>query len=827
MLGVDFIGAGFKRAATKFSGNRLAYYLPYNFFIGEPDEGIVLLKPGALMRCYSFTCPDLGSESAEYINGISGYFNEAIRQLGDNWSIHFECRRELSTDYPGSKWSNELGFLIDSRRKDIFKNYLPHFLNYFFITLTYAVSSDLVTKGATLLYKKEDGEVDTEYYGMRHIEQEMDHFRSMCDAFTSYVQSRVPLTPLDNGMCATYIKSCLSTRWRTQKAPGYPQFFDAFITDEDLDTSTTLKLGDRYIPIIAIRDFPSETYPAILHAISMAGMEFRWTTRWIAMDKQAASKLITKYQKRFNNARRSWGQAFVEAFGNVSTDRIDAAAVAFEAETKEAKVMLSRGGASFGYYTSCVEVWDSDYDAAINKAKEVIKIINSCGFSAKLETSNSLQAWLGMLPGNNYADVHRTLVSSINAAHVIPISSAWTGDFSNSWTDEHVGCSAPLLTASSDGSPFFLNLNVNDVFHTFIFGPSGAGKSTFLCLLESQFQKYRDAEIIILDKDKTARGVCMAAGGSYVEPGADDVAFQPLREIDTEEELTWAQEFIELCLEQQHMTLTPGQKESIRRALLQMRDTKLPDVRDISTFQQYVQDSDVRDGIQPYTLDGQYGRIFDSRRTNIANSSFTMIEMGVLMNMGEACVIPALMFLFRFIEKKFAKENDSAGHMSLLVLDEAWVFLDNPYFQVRIDTWLRTLRKKRVAVVFATQDVPSVAKSKIAATIVSQCQTRIFLADPNAASEMLSVAYRQFGLEDSEILNLSGARMKRDYFYKSPNGARMFQLDLDKYQLALIAPPSRLLDALESEYGRNSGVQLAGEMLVRQGIDPLYLRRYK
>ncbi|MBC6713594.1 hypothetical protein [Treponema sp. Marseille-Q3903] len=36
------------------------------------------------------------------------------------------------------------------------------------------------------------------------------------------------------------------------------------------------------------------------------------------------------------------------------------------------------------------------------------------------------------------------------------------------------------------GTPFFMNLNVRDVGHTFVFGPTGAGMSTLLALLMAQ-----------------------------------------------------------------------------------------------------------------------------------------------------------------------------------------------------------------------------------------------------------------------------------------------------------------------------------------------------
>lgn len=826
MLGVNFIGAKFK-LSQKHKMNKLCYYLPYNFLIGQKDEGIVYLKPGALMRSYSFTCPDLGSSSPESIAAISNYFNSAIKRLGNGWAVHFEARRQLTTQYPGTKWNNTLGFLIDSRRKDLFQNKNLHYKNYYFLTLTYQVKSDLTSKGSTLLYKADNTE-GQDYYNKQNVSKELQLFRDRSEEIISFIKSRINITPLDNDEVVSYIASCLGTKWKNRIAPTTPVFFDSFITEEDIETGTCMKVGNSYCPIVAIRDFPAETYPAVFDLLNKADVDYRWTTRWIGMDKVASSKLIEKYQKRFNNSRKSWGQAFVEAAGNVSTDRVDPAAIAFEEDTNEAKVNLSKDLVSFGYYTSCIEVWDENYDVAMEKASYVAGLINSCGFGAKIETSNSFQAWLGMLPGNNYSDVHKTLMSSGNVSHVIPLSSLWTGDMFNRWTSEHFGCDAPLLVGTSYRSPFFLNMNVGDIFHSFIFGPSGAGKSTFLCLLESQWLKYKDAQVIVLDKDKTARGVCIASGGSYVEPGADAFAFQPLKELDTEQDLTWACEFIELCLSEQKVVCNAEKSEAIRAALIQLRDTKAPQRRDITSFQQYVQDEEIKIGIEPYTLDGQYGAIFDAHDTKLEMSNFIMIEMGILMRMGSACITPALMYLFKFIEARFAKENDDKGHPTLLVMDEAWVFLDNPYFAKRIDDWLRTLRKKHVAVVFATQDVPSVAKSSISTTILSQCQTRFYLADPNAASDMLSRYYRTFGLSDAEIASLSQGRMKCDYFYKSPNGARMFQLELDDFQLALLSPPKYVLDRMEAVYGRNSGKELAPEILKTQGFNPdRYLKNYK
>ena len=826
MLGVNFPGHKFK-LNLKQNQNLLCYYLPYNFFIGRKDEGIIYLKPGALMRSYSFTCPDLGSSSAEEIAAISNRMNELIRRQGSEWAVHFEVLRKRSKKYPDSEFHTQLGHIINERRKDLFKNEKYHYENFFFMTFTYNVKSDILSKGSSFLYKKDNS--STEYYNKQNVYKELQFFRDQTNEFISFISSNIFITPLNNDEVVTYIKSCLTTEWIKSFSPSTPTFFDSFITSEDLRTGECLKIGNKYCPIIALRDFPTETYPAMFDILNRTGIEYRWSTRWIGIDKQIANKLIEKYQKRFNNSRQSWGQAFAAATTGVTSDRYDASAVAFEEETNEAKVILAKDMISFGYYTSCIEVWDEDYNVAIDKADYIRKLINSTGFGAKLEKLNSFQAWLGMLPGNNYANVRKSLLTSGNCSHLVPLSSLWSGDFYNKTTYEMFGNTAPLFVGGSYNSPFYFNMNVGQLFHTAIFGPSRAGKSTWLCLLESQWFKMRkDAQVIVLDKGKTARGVCMASGGTFVEPGLDKVSFQPLKNIDTEQELLVAAEFIKCCLEEQHVKIDARISEDITTTLKLMSDTKEYNQRTMTTFQQYAQEKDVKLGIHPYTLAGQYGMIFDAQDTNFDFSRFTMFEMGTLMNLGEQCVIPALMHIFSLIEKKFAKMNDSNGHPTLLVIDEAWVFLQNKYCANKLDDWFRTLAKQRVALVIATQDAPSVVKSSIISTILANCQTKIFLPDPTATSVVASPAYQTLGLSESEIWTLSQSTMKQDYFYKSVEGARMFQLELDKFQLALLCPPSTVLDNLEKKYGRNSGKELAIEILEMQGFDArAYLKNYK
>jgi type IV secretion system protein VirB4 len=377
--------------------NRLSSFCPWAFFVGKYPEGIVLLKGGALMRTYSFVCPDLGSASAESINAVSFFFNEAVKRLGNGWCAQFEAQRGITREYPGSKWNNIAGYLIDKRRQELFTGEEVHFVNRYYLTLTHQLRSDIYAKTNSLLYKKHESNSEQEgYFNLEVCRKEIQEFRDETDACVSHLVGRIYISPLNNDECASYIHTSVSGNFHPLKTPRRPMLFDHFITDDNLDIGTTLKLGDAYIPIVAIRDFPMETYPAMLSALNGSHIEYRWSIRWIARGKQEASKDIEKYQKRFYGSRKSWGTALAESVENFESSREDPAALAFEKDTNAAKVELATDQYSFGYYTANIMVWDTNYQVAVEKARYIAGLVNSCGFNAKVETANAFNAFLSM-----------------------------------------------------------------------------------------------------------------------------------------------------------------------------------------------------------------------------------------------------------------------------------------------------------------------------------------------------------------------------------------------------------------------------------------------
>src|SRR5690606_35832022 len=178
-----------------------------------------------------------------------------------------------------------------------------------------------------------------------------------------------------------------------------------------------------------------------------------------------------------------------------------------------------------------------------------------------------------------------------------------------------------------------------------------------------------------------------------------------------------------------------------------------------------------------------------------------------------SAVAPVLSALFHALEQSFD------GRPTLLVLDEAWLFLGETAFAARIREWLKTLRKKRVCVVFATQSLDDVAASSISASLIESCPTQVFLPNPRALEPSSSALYRGFGLNRRQLELIAFATPKRAYYWRQPRGRRLFDLRLTGVALALCGastPEDQTL--IDTVLERSGDAGFAREFLKAKGV---------
>jgi len=456
---------------------------------------------------------------------------------------------------------------------------------------------------------------------------------------------------------------------------------------------------------------------------------------------------------------------------------------------------------SFGYFTATITVSDRDPVRAEEKRGIAERIVHSLGFTCMREGVNAVEAWLSSLPGHLYANVRQPLVHSLNLAHLVPLSSVWAGPRRN----EHLR-GAPLLYAETSGStPFRLSTHVGDVGHMMIAGPTGAGKSVLLGLIAMQFRRYPDAQIYIFDKGYSARAAVLAMGGRHhpLGSGGSALAFQPLRAINDPAERSWAADWIASLLAHEKVMITPEVKDALWSGLGNLATAPASE-RTLTGLSLLLQSNALKTALLAYTLEGPHGRLLDAAEDGLALSDVECFETEALM--GQASIVePLLTYLFHRLDARFD------GRPTLLILDEAWVFLDNPLFAARIREWLKVLRKRNVSVIFATQSLADIASSSIAPAIIESCPQRILLPNDRAIEPQGEAAYSAFGLNEAQIEIVARAMPKRHYYLQSSRGNRLFELGLGPIALALCGasdPASQArIDAVLADHGDTNFAQ--------------------
>ena len=336
----------------------------------------------------------------------------------------------------------------------------------------------------------------------------------------------------------------------------------------------------------------------------------------------------------------------------------------------------------------------------------------------------------------------------MNLTHLLPVSAVWAGPEKN----RHLDGPTLLHAVTAGSTPFRLSFHVGDVGHAMVVGPTGAGKSVLLAVVETQFLRYGDAQVYIFDKGGAARAITAGVGGDFYSLGEDagGLSFQPLAMVDDELERSWATEWILDLLRRENIDITPTIKKEVWVGLTSLA-TAPKDQRTISGLMALLQNNIFRQALHTYSIDGPHGHLLDATGDSLNYGRWQCFEMEHLMNTPSA--VPAVLsYLFHRLEKRFD------GKPSMLVLDEAWIFFDNPIFADQIREWLKVLRKANVSVIFATQSLSDIVNSPIANSLIDSCPTRIFLPNDKALDESTAEIYKRFGLNDRQIRILALAQ---------------------------------------------------------------------
>lgn len=770
----------------------LADLLPWAALVAP---GVVLNKDGALQRTAGFRGPDLDSATPAELVSVSARLNGALRRLGSGWAVFVEAQRDPAQAYPDSDFPDPLAGLVDAERRADFLAAGAHFESDYFLTLTWLPPAERASRIEGLLYEgRRDHGVDWRAALAGFVDQ-TDRLLALLDGFMPQAAW------LSDAQTLTYLHACVSTHRHAVRVPETPIYLDALLADEPLIGGLAPRLGAAHLRVLTISGFPTATWPGLLDELNRLAFAYRWSTRAVCLDKTDALAVLGKIRRQWFAKRKSVAALIKEVMTNEPANLLDGDAANKAIEADAALQDLGGDGVAFAYVTATVVVWDEDPALAEEKLRLVEKVVQGRDFTCIRETLNAVEAWLGSVPGNAYANVRQPPISTLNLAHMIPLSAIWAGPARN----DHLG-GAPLLLARTEGStPFRLCLHVGDVGHTLVVGPTGAGKSVLLALMALQFRRYDRAQIFAFDFGGSIRAATLAMGGDHHDLGAalapdEDgaVRLQPLERVDDPAERAWASAWLEAIFAREGVALDPAAKALVWSALGSLASSPAAE-RTLTGLVALLQSASLKQALRPYCLGGPFGRLLDGEFEHLGVADVQAFETEGLL--GSTAAPAVLAYLFHRIEGRLD------GRSSLIIIDEGWLALDDPAFGAQLREWLKTLRKKNASVVFATQSLSDIEASPLAAAIIESCPTRILLPNPRALEPQIAAIYRRFGLNDRQIEILSRATPKRDYYCQSRRGNRLFELGLSEVALALCAASSKTdqaaIETILAEHGRD------------------------
>jgi type IV secretion system protein VirB4 len=378
-------------AEYRRKGAVLADYLPWACIVAP---GIVLNKDGSLQRTIAYRGPDLDSATPAELVAITARLNLILKRFGEGWALFFEADRVPAQGYPGERFADAASWLVDRERCAAFSARGSYHESRYYLTLLYLPPAEHERRAEQLLIER-DSEIAPAPDGMAQLEWFATETRRIIDQLAALFPE---IRPLGDADTLTYLHGTISDKRHFVDAPAAPTHLDALLSDTPFLGGLEPKLGEKHLRVVTVTGFPNMTAPGLLDALNDLGFAYRWTTRWIALDKLQAGKQLRTLRRQWFAKRKSMLAVLREVMFNRETALVDADAENKAADADAALQELGADDVAFGYLTMTIVVADDDGARVNEHLLAVERVLNGHGLVTIRESLNAVEAWLGSLP---------------------------------------------------------------------------------------------------------------------------------------------------------------------------------------------------------------------------------------------------------------------------------------------------------------------------------------------------------------------------------------------------------------------------------------------
>ena len=469
--------------------------------------------------------------------------------------------------------------------------------------------------------------------------------------------------------------------------------------------------------IVTLKDYPGATFAGILDGLDLA-TDMVVTNSFTPGDKIEALQKIQRVARQMAAA--------------------EDAARSLQVQLEEAADDQASGRVAFGNHHCTIAVYADSEHELDDALGNITRAVTGIGGSIIRENFAARAAFFAQQPGNYSYRTRASMISSQNFAELGALHGAARGRAKalSPWGE------AITILPTGNGEPYRFNFHLagregeRTVGHSLVLGQTGSGKTLGTAFLLAQARRL-NPRIIVFDKDQGFEMPIRALGGDYtpVKMG-ENTGFNPFEAESDERGAAWLTDWLVAMLKPKDGELSPIQVEALAKAA---RDNSkaaknLQCIGHFRTQLRAVDDSkDLHTRIGRWDKGGQFEWLFNGKGKDSLNFDNDIVAFDLSEIFDNDDVRTAwLSYVFRRIERIVEDERPT-----LLVMDEAWKLLDDPYFQSRLKDWMLTMRKKNVAVILLTQRVSHITESAAGGAIIESVVTRlIYPSNRNTEQEL-------------------------------------------------------------------------------------------
>jgi len=784
---------------------------PFIPFSSHVADDTIILKSGDLMRSWRLEGISFETADEDDIVSRKEQLNTLLRSISsDHVALCSHTVKRRKSDRLIASFTSEFSREFDERYAESFAEYRMMGTD-LYLTLIYRPTPS----GAARLFRKAGRRNPVEIRADRQAAiGRLDQLAQQVEVSMRPYQPAV-LTTFNSdagALCSeplALLNYLISGAWQDVRVPRGP--LDQYLGNAWVHMGAeTIEIRaanrTRYAQAIDFKDYADHTEAGILNGLLYVDFELTMTQSFSFHDKRKGLDILSRQQTRLMNVEDGSATQIAEI-----SDTIDD---------------LTAGQISMGEYHYSLMIYGDSIEEVRANTNEAMTILQDQGFLASLVSTATDAAWYAQLPGNWS---YRPRIAQLTTRNFAGLSCFH--NFASGKRDGNPWGQAVTMFKTASGQPMYFNFHyatsdddISDrmvLANTLLTGQSGVGKTVFMNALLLQSDKYRTEDpegfaAVFFDHKEGAKLCIKALGGRYQTiKNGQPTGFNPFQQEPTEGNLLFLERLVGVLADG---TLTTAEElrvsDAVRTVMAMPREH-----RRLTTLLQNIPDGaeteDARDNSLAKRLskwchddgDGRSGSLAwaldcDTDVVDFTGCAYHGFDGTDFLDNPDVRGPIAMYLLHRM-------KSVIDGRRFMYWMDEFWKWVDDPALSEFVGEEQVGIRKMNGFGVFSTQMPKSVLKSRIAAELVEQVATEVYLPNPKAERTDYVDGFKLTAAEFKIVRALP--EESRMFLVKQGRRSMIGRLDLEGFDddLAILsgnATNNALFDQIVADVGDDPAV---------------------